>query len=578
MNYYKKYLKYKQKYLELKQKGGSKENITLPITFNKCILLNNETINPKEYNIYLGNKSDIKKGIFLSEEINNKKFNEIKNKYRIYDCTNEDTKKKAEEERKRLDELIKENPILNISGIISYYFFKIKSNNGEYKNILIFGEEHSIYKKQPEHLDLIKFYKLCIILSYISEQCLDLFAETPYNNNENRVITQYGGNCTSSRDTCVNEEMLIRTRELFNNGKTDMLEKVNDTEEGLQYYSSGSLEQRNLKRYSGDYDQVIKEYRKDTAHKEIKFDYTRFQDLEISQMFNKDHFVYLFSFPKMIPLKKAFNYDNENFFSILKKYISFVKSTPTPIVIPLDSFDSLTNDQKNDIIKYTLKSLYYFFIGIPNDEFSQGEKIFIDIYRYIYYDHNYKLWFSEQVLESWEFGSRAEHKKIAMKVKKQLDNIDENYFTTNQLIDHFITRIDNYVEGNDYWSDQIDGDFNMSFLFTISKLRLFFTDIYAIARMFRKFTKVNRHKCDEDGSLSKIIYLAGNGHSRNFKYFLEKQFGVKALYKQSAKNVDRYDRYIKLNTNVLKEFGFEDIINWNDSKYKTITPNENKLE
>ena len=96
--------------------------------------------------------------------------------------------------------------------------------------------------------------------------------------------------------------------------------------------------------------------------------------------------------------------------------------------------------------------------------------------------------------------------------------------------------------------------------------------------MFRNFTKDHRHKCDESGSLSNIIYFGSDSHTTNLKYFLEQVFSIKALYKQLNKNDDEDHRYIILDSEVLKDFGWDDIVNWNDSKYETITPNENILE
>jgi len=86
-NYYHLYLKYKMKYLELKQHGGDKLNITLPINFDECVKTHYSKINPHNYKIYLGNMHDTINNIFKSEKITPEKFNSMKNKINIYDCT-----------------------------------------------------------------------------------------------------------------------------------------------------------------------------------------------------------------------------------------------------------------------------------------------------------------------------------------------------------------------------------------------------------------------------------------------------------------------------------------------------------
>jgi len=99
-----KYFKYKAKYLELKQKGGNKRKYILPINFDDCIMQNYEEINPDKYDIYLGNKSDIKKNEFLSEKVDNNIFNKFKKDFKIYNCSGKKTKKKTKIITKNTDE------------------------------------------------------------------------------------------------------------------------------------------------------------------------------------------------------------------------------------------------------------------------------------------------------------------------------------------------------------------------------------------------------------------------------------------------------------------------------------------
>tara|TARA_B110000208_G_scaffold160807_1_gene196148 strand:- start:117 stop:1841 length:1725 start_codon:yes stop_codon:yes gene_type:complete len=152
-----KYFKYKEKYLNLKQKGGNKQKIILPIKFDECIVQNYEEINPDEYNIYLGNKSDIKNKIFLSEEIDNKKFNKIKKEIEIYNCS---SKKESKIIIKNTDINIKSfedyiNSLDSISGINLFGIIKI---NG---SIIVFlGDNHAVHDSYS-HSEDGNYTKLC---------------------------------------------------------------------------------------------------------------------------------------------------------------------------------------------------------------------------------------------------------------------------------------------------------------------------------------------------------------------------------------------------------------------------------
>jgi len=458
---------------------------------------------------------------------------------------------------------------IKISGTYSYYYFKIPLKDG-YKKILIFSDSHSIYKKQPDYLDLIKFYKLCIIESNKNKQCLDLFMESFYQINRN-IIIKTGGDCNSDPDECVSHMMIDRLRTLFLNGQLKML-----TDHKERLYDI----------YKDEY------YTLGTKDRKIKLDYTRFHDWDISYIKTiengyKSHFVWMVDEPENQNFLNGFSFNSTEFIDEVLMG-SIPDQFHTSFHQMMDDVDY--DDEIIDTIKYILKSLFYFFIGESNDIYTSGEDILSNILEYI--ENNKNIWYDINrnyddisILEYHDLSSLGDidvHIEIAKKVKKQLDNIDTDYFTKDDLINHFITRIDNMVNGTDAWDidnyyDIGDRD-NIDFIKSISTLRLFFTDIYSIARMFRNFMRVDRHKCDMNGSLSNIIWFGGDAHSTNLKYFLEQQFGIEALYKQLNKNDDEDHRYIRLDSEVLKDFGWDDIVNWNDSKYETITSNENILE
>ena len=511
--YKQKYLKYKQKYLELKKIelfNGKKYLLQKPIS-NCDNIPSVDHINDDEYDII----NLYEKKLITLQNLKEKMTTQ---NIKIYDCTNN---------------LKKLPPTIKISGPVSYYYFKIyNKDKTKYKNILILGDSHTLYKKQPNHLDLIKFYKLCIVESYKNKQCLDLFMESSYVLSKPTIIKQLGGNCDLVPGNCVPTEMIVRLRNFFREGKYNMLNYDLSTK-------------TNFSRISGTYKAYsnIDEYRQDAEKKNIKLDYIRFQDWEISQIkswkgqmeFSKKHFVFSFSHPEPPVKKEEFNYD------ILQTKDLYKTNSET-----LKSLLSLSNNAPiKDLIKKTLKSLYIYFIT-DNDNidmidselyklYNIGKEIFKGLYNLI--KENQEPWNMETL-----FVKTADidiHERMAKKISKQLKNIDTDYFTKEDLIKHFITRIDNYVDGKDYF--KLKSPYN--FLDNVGDLRLFITEIYGIARMFRIFTKDDRHKCDKVDSLSNIIYFGGNDHSTNLKYFLEQHFEVTALYKQSDSFMKRNDEY-----------------------------------
>lgn len=109
------------------------------------------------------------------------------------------------------------------------------------------------------------------------------------------------------------------------------------------------------------------------------------------------------------------------------------------------------------------------------------------------------------------FNHIKQNKYYDNKLKKQIENIDTQYFTVDELLEH-------------YYSYK-----NINFLVVL-------LDIIAIARMFRKFDyrKQRVPECNNASkSLKNIIFYGGHIHSINIKHFIED-----VIFKNNVKTID----------------------------------------
>lgn len=119
---------------------------------------------------------------------------------------------------------------------------------------------------------------------------------------------------------------------------------------------------------------------------------------------------------------------------------------------------------------------------------------------------------SQQFLKSYEsyVVNDLLFQYLNFKTQNQIDNIDEFFFTKKQLVSYMLKLIEIYPEDK--------------FFLGSGGVRLFITETYAIARMFRIFdSKKNRiENCDtSSNSLKNIIYFAGGFHTEITSKFIK---------------------------------------------------------
>ena len=156
---------------------------------------------------------------------------------------------------------------------------------------------------------------------------------------------------------------------------------------------------------------------------------------------------------------------------------------------------------------------------------------------------------SQQFLKSYESYVVNDHlfEYLNFKTQHQIDNIDEHFFTKKQLVSYMLQLIEIYP------TDKL-------FLGS-GGVRLFITETYAIARMFRIFdsTKNRVENCDTyDNSLKNIIYFAGGFHTEITSKFIKTILKIEPIssdnvfnnpvskYLQDIHRVHSLPRYLNL--------------------------------
>ena len=156
---------------------------------------------------------------------------------------------------------------------------------------------------------------------------------------------------------------------------------------------------------------------------------------------------------------------------------------------------------------------------------------------------------SQQLLKSYEsyVVNDLLFQYLNFKTQNQIDNIDEYFFTKKQLVSYMLNLIEIYPEDKYFLGS--------------GGVRLFVTETYAIARMFRIFdSKKNRvENCDTyDNSLKNIIYFAGGYHTEITSKFIKTILKIEPIssdnvfnnpvykYLQDLHRVHSLPRYLNL--------------------------------
>ena len=137
------------------------------------------------------------------------------------------------------------------------------------------------------------------------------------------------------------------------------------------------------------------------------------------------------------------------------------------------------------------------------------------------------------------FKSIKDNKYYDDKLKKQIENIDTQYFTVDELLEYYYS-------------------------YKIINFKVVLLDILVIVRMFQKFnyTKHRVPVCNNDSkSLKNIIFYGGHIHSINIKHFIEN-----VIFKN---NVTEIDTSKKIDTNFIPiHFNYFHFIEHINNEYK----------
>ena len=246
-------------------------------------------------------------------------------------------------------------------------------------------------------------------------------------------------------------------------------------------------------------------------------------------------------------ITKAFYLDNYDLSKFIIKIIEnlpvYSKEDFETFLIKLVSIDK--NDTNGNI--YNLKnnindkkSLYLYCISCKDNDsyyywYERGkqiaEKLLNNRKNLIKEISNHYTPVSQEILEKYEsyFLDDQLFQYLNDKTEHQMDNIDDSFFTKKQLVSYMLELIDIYPSDQNFLDP--------------GGVRLFITETYAIARMFRIFdsTKNRVENCDiNNNSLKNIIYFGGGSHNRITTNFIKKILKIEPLSSDHVSNHPAY--------------------------------------
>ena len=429
-----------------------------------------------------------------------------------------------------------------IEGPVSFTYYELQDG----KKIMLFGDMHEQYKSIKNSIFFLQFIDYLIYKNIKHNNCLDIFIEDVFSK-DRKTLKQKGGINDSYK---INEVVEVKHK-LEDKWMDGPVTNINPIKVKPFFYQDS---------YNWNY--ITK--------------------LEINKQLIDNFRSFLFDttcIPKMKTSTKNF-FDNDISINKCKGIrihtwdlgqLYFKDKDMKSIIWFNRILNKLTINLENN---YDCTCLYIYLIGAYdyNKEYYNKGSILFD--RYV---NNILL--KKEIESSGQIlMDKKNTEDVAKKINKQLNNIDTNYFTKEEFINFIISIIDN--SNNNLTTHGCISNIKYKMFRPskdISDLRLFITETYSIARMFRKFTENRIINCNNDNSLKNILYFAGNHHVKIVKYFLKTFFDKKITYVQEHQilcNNKKTSHYINLNKNT-KYFGYN--IDWSNIEKKNWSDEINKL-
>lgn len=220
-------------------------------------------------------------------------------------------------------------------------------------------------------------------------------------------------------------------------------------------------------------------------------------------------------------------------FDILKQWRKMTGKLAIDDIVSFDELKIKYGNQWNELSTKIINkdpdnliNIYLFLIGEKTDleKWEKGKTLYSDIREAHLYFLNTNPGLGKMAVKIYESQtlSIAEVEIAGEKNNKQLNNIDNNFFSKDTLLKYMKT----YIKDRNV-------KFTRNFELSLWNLRVVVTETYSIARMFRKFvSKKNKklEKCDnEDNSMKNIIYFGGKMHGDLVRSFIEDIFKISPL-------------------------------------------------
>lgn len=388
---------------------------------------------------------------------------------------------------------------IKLAGPDNFAYYKILD-----KEILLFGESHTLIPKNNYNLDIYNFF-YNIGNRIPAESCIDFFIEDSFD----ETYEKYNQNGGSKYTYILNNYAFSIPAVLF-----DSVEYDNNT------YSGGDIKKKENELNGFPEGTIVTiDSKKFTIKKKGPF-YIKYKMIELLRYVFKDLFY-----------KKTKKNDNKryHFWDIAQHSKKFHPSwSRIKFMDGLETFD-----------ENTFKNLCRLFLGqfdlitendaeivynryVENIKSSNIDPTFID-------ELNFDIIFI---------------KYVGMKINKQLDNVMIFSFKKTQFVEDMI----------DYFWKKSSDRYEQ-----YSNLRMIMTDIYSFARMFRNFNKykIRKNVCDQYSTPNKIVYYGGSLHLQNIVYMLEYLFpSTPPIMKDLNPDTNKYvimpkHNYFGLDTNKL---------------------------
>ena len=446
---------------------------------------------------------------------------------------------------------------IKLAGPDNFAYYKILD-----KEILLFGESHTLIPKNNYHLDIFNFF-YNIANGIPAESCIDFFIEDSFYETYEKY-NQNGGS---------NYKYLLESLQLFDGKPAILYFPYNDLSEmtfsSVEYngntYSGKDIkiEEDKLNGFPkdtivtlelpmlGPLKFVIKHIKKpdELEYSYVLYDYplelqsSAFKSVEYNGVEYLDDDIIkkekeLKGFPENTKVKIEHNdtlktyyiYQKGPFYlkyriiDILRSVLKHLLKKKTPISPKNNnqryhfwdiaqhkkfhpSWISYDDGKKLEFFdENTFKNLCRLFLG-QFDLINESDAVNV----YNRYVENIKSSDIDSTsLDNINFDIKF-IKYIGMKINKQLDNIMIPEFQKKKFVEDMI----------DYYFKKSKDSYDKK-----SNLRIIMTDIYSFARMFRNFDKdkIIKNVCDQYLTPNKIIYYGGSTHFKNILYMLEYLF------------------------------------------------------